>query len=210
MTDSNMPVGMRSMKNCVESSTFLQDSPLSMIRLSEKTSKSPELAAIEVTEDAIADDRLMRVTVAHLLDSIVFELGIKILWQLEHSREYPHTHNIMELFGDLRPNTRSDIGELYEHALAAIRDLSGTDANGQPTKVSDRVVFQTLPEALQQNQDVITKFKYDLEFRGKSSCLGSAIWNLDDGLIYAVPRIDRVRFPRLLYDYVEQRIGEQS
>ena len=39
MTDSEMPIGMRSMKYCVEISTYLQDTPLSMVRLPEGTSR---------------------------------------------------------------------------------------------------------------------------------------------------------------------------
>ena len=208
MTNSGMPIGMRSMKYCVEISTFLQDTPVSMIRLSEeeRTNLGPE--AVEVDEDAIADHRLMRVSVAHLLDSIVFEIGLKILWALEKGIPYRHTHDIKKLFGQLADSTRADVEELYDNALSSIRDLSGTDASGQPTRISDRVRFQTLREALQENQAIITKFKYDLEFRGKSSSLGSVIWNLDDGVVYALPPVRRGRFPRLFYDYVEQRVAE--
>ena len=208
MTNSGMPIGMRSMKYCVEISTFLQDTPVSMIRLSEeeRTNLGPE--AVEVDEDAIADHRLMRVSVAHLLDSIVFEIGLKILWALEKGIRYRHTHDIKKLFGQLADSTRADVEELYDNALSSIRDLSGADASGQPTRISDRVRFQTLQEALQENQAIITKFKYDLEFRGKSSSLGSVIWNLDDGEVYALPPVRRGRFPRLFYDYVEQRVAE--
>lgn len=209
MTDLGMPVGMRSMKYCVEISTFLQDTPVSMIRLSEEERADLEPEAIEVNEDAIADHRLMRVSVAHLLDSIVFEIGVKILWALEKSIDYNHTHDIRKLFGQLADRTRADIEELYDNALPSIRDLSGTDASGQPTRVSDRVRFQTLQEALQENQAIITNFKYDLEFRGKSSSLGSVIWNLDDGVVYALPPVRRDRFPRLLCDYVEKRVGKR-
>lgn len=210
MTSTEMPIGMRSMKYCVEISTFLQDAPVTMLRLPKKIGEGQQFGSIELDDDAFADHRLMRVCVAHLLDSIVFEIGIKVLWELEMGTEYPYTHDIQHLFCELLPSTQTDVEEMYDAALPSIRDLSGTDANGQPTSVSDRVEFQTLLDALHENQDVIKKFKYDLEFRGKSSSLGSVIWNRDEGTVYALPPVARGRFPQLFSEYVERRVDEQN
>ena len=79
-----------SMRYCYEMSNYLLTAPVPV---------SADVAddASEV-EAAIDEHRYKCAAVSYLLNTIVFEIGIKILWEIDIGSKPPNTHNIAKLF----------------------------------------------------------------------------------------------------------------
>ena len=146
----------------------------------------------------------MEKNIAHMLNAIVLEIAIKVIWEIDNNRDCRFTHNIRELYEELADNSKRDISEIYEKKSALLAALEGTGRQGQRIRLGDLVEFQSLQDALEANADTMRNFKYDGEYNGKSSTMGSAIWN--DGLLYTMPPLNEERIPEALYRYTLGRL----
>ena len=147
--------------------------------------------------------RLQRKEVCHFLYAIVFELAIKIIWETDKGKECRRTHNILDLYKELSLKKQSPIKDLYDNQVSIIKNREG-ERGGKKIRFKDLADFQSLDEALKSNQDTITNFKYDGQFRGKSSVMGSVIWN-NKG-IWTLPE-GFVVFPKKLLKYARELSG---
>ena len=141
----------------------------------------------------------------HMLYAIVFEISIKIIWELDNNNECRFTHNISELFDELSYDSQQCLGNIFDEKSTAIAQLQGTDKRGNPVRIGDLVELQSLREALEANEDVMKNFKYETRYNGKSSVMGSVIWS--DELVWILPQIVE-RLPEALYLYVVDRVTE--
>ena len=101
----------------------------------------------------------------------MFELAIKIIWSIDVGEECGKTHDILSLYKELSTEKQLLIKNLYDSQLSVL-NVEGTGQDGSSIRVENLVDFQTLEEALESNKDTITNFKYDGQFRGKSSAIG--------------------------------------
>ena len=150
--------------------------------------------------------RLQRKVVCHSLYAIVFELAIKIIWETDKGKECRRTHNILDLYKELSCEKQSQIKDLYDNQVSIIKTTEG-QRGGRRIRIKNLADFQSLDEALESNQDTITNFKYDGQFRGKSSVMGSVIWN-NKG-IWTLPK-GLVVFPKELLKYARELAVEVS
>lgn len=188
---------MESMRSCLEAARHLDDCPVDPIKVSQMT--SPDI--IQETKDR---HRLSRKHIAHMLNAVVLEIAIKVIWELDHDEECRHIHNIDTLYDELDEESRRELKEIYDEKSAALAGLEGTNKKGQRIRLEDLVQFQSLQDALVANEYTMKHFKYDGGFNGKSSAMGSVIW--DKGTLWTIPPLDQMRFPEALYRYVDNRV----
>ena len=142
---------------------------------------------------------------SHMLYAIVFELSIKVIWELDHNEDCRFTHNIGALYNELAPVSKDRIREIFGEKLTALAGLQGTNRKGERVIIGELVELQSLRDALEANEDTMKNFKYDTKFRGKSSVLGSMIWT--DELYYVLPSLDD-NFIDALFRYTVDRVTE--
>ena len=178
---------------------FLDSANLLERTLNFVIAESPEEA-----ESKLDDTRYGRKVVAHCLYAIVFELSIKIIWDIEKDESAPHHHNISRLYKDLSPDAQQEILNIYKTQVNNIEHII-SQCNGQIDSegktVNIELKLQSLNEALKANEQTITDFKYGGQFNGKSSALCSVMWT--DDLIYALPQgiANAIIFPKTLLEY---------
>ena len=192
---------VESMRSCLEAAIHLDECPAYPVNVSAMTSPS-------VVEEAKVRHMLSRKNIAHMLNAVVLEISIKVIWELDNGQECRYTHNIDALYGELKENSRREIRVIYDEKLALLAGLEGTGKTGQRRRVGDLVQLQSLKEALVANEDTMKNFKYDGEFNGKSSAMGSVIW--EGNRLWTVPRLGHMRFPEAIFRYVERRLQKTN
>ena len=160
----------------------------------------PTEAKIEEAKDR---HRWSRKSVVHMLNAIIFEIAIKILWELDNEKKPKNTHDIFKLYEGLKPNSQSDLKSLYDEK---VKLLAGTEGNqgGQQVRFGDLVQFQSWEDALHANRDVMVNFKYDGIYKGKSSAMGSAVWNNET--LWMMPPIEWSQFAESICLYVKDEV----
>ena len=197
MNKNRLDARLKSIQSCMEVAKYLDDFPKHGVPIPKDASE----ADIEEIKD---NYRLSRKHVAYLLNAIVFEIAIKVIWELDKNKECRFTHDICALNGELSGDSQRELKEIYEEKTSMLAELKGTDNNGRQTKLADVVKFQSLREALLANEDTMKNFKYDGVFDGKSSSMGSVIWNKDT--LWTLPPLNQERLPEALYHYSMNRV----
>ena len=188
-----------SMRHCMETAKYLDDNP--------RHSVSVPASASEVEiEDAKDKARLSRKYISHMLNAIVLEIAVKVIWEIDNERKCRYTHNIIALYRQLSERSQEELRAIYEEKSAEIAGLEGTGKNGERITISDLVELQSLEDALMANEDTMKNFKYDGVFSEKSSTMGSMIW--DGNLLWTFPPLKRIRLPEALYSYTKDRVEE--
>ena len=154
-------------------------------------------------EESMDNHRLWRKSVVHMLNSIVFELTIKVIWELDHNQQCRYTHNISSLYSELKEKSRRELRDIYLKKSRQMATLEATDKQGNQTMLGNLVDFQSFEDALASNEDTMKNFKYDGVFKGKSSVMGSVIWNSET--IWTLPPLQNP-LPETLYYYARDRI----
>lgn len=160
--------------------------------------------SLEDAKSKLSDIVFRRKLVTHFLYAIVFELSIKIIWEIEQGKEAPYHHNIWELYDALSQPSQQKISDMYDIQVSHITNLI-TQCKGQIDSeggiVDITLDLQSLEDALQANEQTVKNFKYDGRFNGKSSVLCSLMW--DDKEIHVLPKAiaDAITFPKSLLEY---------
>ena len=157
----------------------------------------------EEIETRTDKQRIQKKKMCHFLYAVVFELAIKIIWEIEKGGKCRPTHNILELYKELSCEKQSQIRDLYDMQAAIIRTQEGRQRTGNRVSVNNLTKFQSLEEALEANYDTVTDFKYDGLFQGKSSVIGGVIWNSER--IWVFPK-RFVVFPKDLLKYARKSV----
>ena len=195
MTRERIANRLRAMRYSYEGSKYLTDTAPQVVCISDD-------AGASARESAIADHQLMCAHVAHLLNSIVFEISVKILWEIDNGSEPRHTHNVGKLFKGLSDDTKRYLTNLYEDTRTQMDQYPRDGGSGV---LGDLVSFQSLDEALVANEDTIKNFKYNGAVRGKSTLMGRLVWNLDIDTRWILPPVPIPRFVDGLHEYVNGR-----
>ena len=162
------------------------------------------LEKVFINKGASMDDQVLeRRKVCHFLYAMIFELAIKIIWEVENEKECEHHHRILEFYKELSREKQWKIKGLYNAQAALIKTQEGFQRTGKRVHVNDLTQYQSLEEALEANSDTVTNFKYEGLFRGKSSVIGGVMWNEDVELIYIFPQ-RYIIFPKLLLNYARE------
>ena len=162
--------------------------------------KSPNFARGESLEEAhssLSHAPLRKKYVIHFQYAIVFELSIKIIWEIEQGKNAPHSHNILRLYKELSLPLQQKISDMYDSQVSNMKKL----ISQIPELANLNLNLQSLEDALEVNEDIIKNFKYDGKISGKSSAFCSIVWtdNYIDVLPQAIAEI--IIFPKALFDY---------
>lgn len=168
---------------------------LDSAKLLERTTNAVIADSQEEAKAKVDDTRYDRKMTAHFLYSIVFELCIKIIWEIEHGKPPKLNHDIFSLYEELSLKSKQDISKMYDTQLTNINHIISLSKG----KLSVILPVQTLQDALKVNAEIMRDFKYDGKLTGKSSALGSIVWTSDR--IYTLPKPELIVFMDLLLDY---------
>lgn len=168
---------------------------------------SPTLVMSNSIEEAQAkkdDNALGKKFVTHFLYAMVFELSIKIIYEIEQGEAAPRHHKISILYKDLSPAAQQKISDLYDVQVSNMKKVI-SECNGRRNKggkiVNLKPDLQTLEDALEVNEQTVTNFKYDGGFNGKSSVFCSTMWTDDHILILPQLIAKTIVFPKDLLEY---------
>ena len=148
-------------------------------------------------EDVQAEQLFQKRLTCHFLAAVVFEVAIKIIWEIENQKECEHHHRILDFYTELSPERQLHIRQLYEKQLDLIRRETYTDCAGRDYFVE----FQSLEDALKANYDTVTNFKYKGGFHGKSGVIAGIMWKDDGQWIFPDKYIV---FPKEIIKYVRE------
>ena len=167
------------------------------------------LEKVFLNKGASMDDQILeRKKVCHFLYALVFELAIKIIWEIEHGKECDHHHRILDFYTELSREKQSRIRELYNAQASLIKNQEGLQRTGSRVRVNNLTEYQSLKDALEANWDTVTNFTYEGLFHGKSSVIEGVIWNEDVELIYIFPERYTI-FPKELLNYAREIVDSQ-
>ena len=153
----------------------------------------------EEAEAKKADSIYGKKMTAHFLYSVIFELCIKIIWEIEHNTTPKPNHDILSRYRELSKKTRQKIAEIYDIQVRNTKGIiSEIEANNDDFE-SQSIKLQSLEEALTSNQKTIINFKYDGKFGGKSSAFCSIMWSDNETLLVPTPKL--IVFPDFLLKY---------
>ena len=153
------------------------------------------------TQGQLDKHRIQKNIVVHMLCAMVVENTIKILWEMEHSKESEYSHNIHKIYGQLCRTTRGEIEDIYDKQTAEFSAIKGT-MNGKEVILGDIVQLASLQQALMSNETTMKNFKYDNKFEGKTSVIANAIW--DQSTIWVLPSGHKP-FAQTLFEYMQNR-----
>jgi len=104
----------------------------------------------------------------YYLQSIILELFVKIFYELDFKEQSPFTHNILNIFKQLKKDTRSLFRSKYDEARE--RKVKAFE------KVDTSVTFPPLEDVLAANEAFVKNYKYD--------AMGSKSNSSVDGIFY--------------------------
>ena len=160
--------------------------------------------SLKDAKSKLDDIALRRKLVSHFSYAVVFELSIKIIWEIEQGMAAPYHHNILCLYKKLSKESKQKISDMYNAQVDNMKKLLA-ECNGRRNRggqiVNLNPDLQSLEDALKANEQTVKNFKYDGRFNGKSSVLCSIMWT--DDRIYVLPQIiaDTIIFPKALLEY---------
>ena len=178
--------------------TFLESVQLLEGTLNQILAKSQEEA-----ESKADDTRHTRKMTAHFLYAIVFELCIKIIWEIEHNEPPKPNHDILSRYRELSKESRQAISDMYDNRVKITENIISRSNSGVTDNYGDTVnlciELQSLQDALKSNPQTMRDFKYDGKLTQKSSAFGSIMWSKDRKYLLSDPNF--IVFPEQLLAY---------
>ena len=195
MNQERLRQRMDSMRSSMEIAKYLSENPIHAVPVSPSGSED----TIEEIRDKY---RFSRMRIAYFLNAVVLEIAIKMIWELDKAKECRNTHHIYQLYKELDPISQSDLRNLFANKAQMLADV---EIEAQVSRLGELVQFQSWEDTLRANRDIMVNFKYDGKFSGKSSALGTVIWNNEDTL-WVLPPLNFMRFPEAVYLYTLNRL----
>ena len=137
--------------------------------------------------------------------ALVFEIGIKLVWELENAKECEHTHDIHRLYCELSGNSQTRIEEIYKKDRGRmekeVRKIMAKAARTWKGRINP---YCSLEEALHLNKSVVTNFKYDGQFDWKNIVFQNALFDADKETLWTLPQTHQSHFLENLFEYIEE------
>ncbi len=115
------------------------------------------------------EEALKRGVRDHFLISVILELIIKILYELDRKEKAPYSHDLIKIFDPLEPETKAFFKTAFERAKKRHQELF------KKNNIHD-VTSHPLEDVLRANEGIIKNFKYD--------AMGSKANNSADNIFY--------------------------
>lgn len=165
---------------------------------------STEVNSREKVQAKLEDTKRNIKIVTHFLYAMVFELSIKIIWEIEQGKESPYHHNTLQLYRQLSQASRQKISDMYDLQISNMEKLI-SECNGKRNRTGEivnlKMDLQSLEDALEVNEQIVKNFKYDGQLNGKSSVLCSIMWADDTMWILPQSIANTIIFPKALLEY---------
>ena len=175
----------------LERKIFMAVSILDYASVSEVLHQFP----IEKPDTKLYDFEFGKKAVIHFLYAIVIEICIKVIWEIEKNTPPKPTHDIFTRYTELSPESQQAISDIYDIQVSKTHELISR------YKIEKEIKLQSLEDALRANEQTMRDIKYDGKFNGKSSALGSVMWNEDNLYMNITSNPDAITFPRSLLNY---------
>ena len=154
-------------------------------------------------ESKADDTRYRRKMTVHFLYAVVFELCIKIIWEIEHNKPPKPNHDILSRYIELSKESQQAISDMYDNQVKITENVISRSNSGVTDNFGDTVnlciELQSLQDALKSNSQTMRDFKYDGKLTRKSSAFGSIMWSRDRIYILSDPNF--IVFPEQLLTY---------
>ena len=140
--------------------------------------------------------------------ALVFEIGIKLVWELENGRECEYTHDIKRLYGELSGKSQTRIKEIYkkdrDRMEKEVRKIASRAVRAWEGRVNP---YCSLEEALHLNKSAVINFKYDGQFDGKNIIFQNVLFDADKQTPWTLPRTHQSHFLENLFEYIEESLN---
>ncbi|MDO3386332.1 hypothetical protein QWI17_10825 [Gilvimarinus sp. SDUM040013] len=132
-------------------------------------------------EKFIRDDFFQINATCYFLNAVVFELIVKIFWEIDNGRECRHTHLLDKLYPELSDWSRAFLENQY---ITLKNEVESTlkDAKG---KSDLNITYADLESALVTNKEVVMDYKYEMKPNSSNSVFDSIVTSQD--FYYTIP-----------------------
>ena len=113
----------------------------------------------------------------YFLSSVILELFIKILYEIEFKEQAPFTHNILKIYEQLSTDTKILVRTKYDEARERREAIF--------KKVDNTVSFPPIHKLLESNEDFVKNFKYDAMASKTNSAIDGKFYDELFGFINA-------------------------
>ena len=176
---------------------FMAQSFLDMAAFLERSPDFTRAKSDKEAEARFYSTQLGKKSVTYFLYAVIFEISIKIIWEMEQGKESPHSHNIFRLYKELTPASQQKISDMYDTQVSNMKIFI--------SEISDLANYnwdlQSLEDALKINEKVLIDFKYDGKTNEKSSVFSGMLWTDDKIILIPQSLAKIVIFPETLLDY---------
>lgn len=129
----------------------------------------------------IKNDFLDINTTCYFLNSVIFELIIKILWEINHNKECTFTHDLRKLFSELSEESQKFLQQNYSQFKTQVESAIDSVTGG----VNENINYCDLDEALDINKKIVMNFKYEMTPSSKNSLFNNIVST--DKHLYTIP-----------------------
>lgn len=139
-------------------------------------------------------------TTCYFLNSVVFELIIKMLWELDKNKKCYFTHDLKKLFSELSKESQLLVVQSYSRFKSEIE----TAIKSTPEGLNANIKYCDLNEALALNETIIKDFKYEMNPSSKNSVFNNIVST--DEFFYAIPFQHCKGFFETLFSEIRNRL----
>ncbi len=146
-------------------------------------------------DEHLENDFLHINNTCYFLSAIIFELLIKIFYELENEQPCKKTHDLKEIYNELASKDKEFIKSRYE-ILSKNNELKEIEKKA-------RIVYCNLDEAIDINENIVVHFKYDSKINKKNSVFNNLVRG--HKTIFTIPNNISESFFTELLDNINRR-----
>ena len=121
-------------------------------------------------DDFLENDFFQLNSTCYFLNSVILELLIKIFWEIEKSKECPHTHSIENLYSQLSKDSQDFLSSKYtELKIQLEHKINSSSPNDLGLNYSN---FETI---LSSNKKVVMDYKYEMKPNSENSVFNNMV-----------------------------------
>ncbi|MBN7820323.1 hypothetical protein [Bowmanella yangjiangensis] len=132
-------------------------------------------------EKFIRDDFFQINATCYFLNAVVFELIVKIFWEIDNGRECRHTHLLDKLYPELSDGSRAFLENQY---ITLKNEVESTLKNAKG-KSDLNITYADLESALVTNKEVVMDYKYEMKPNSSNSVFYNIVTSQD--FYYTIP-----------------------
>lgn len=132
-------------------------------------------------EKFIRDDFFQINATCYFLNAVVFELIVKIFWEIDNGRECRYTHLLDKLYPELSDGSR----EFLENQYITLKNEVESTLKNAKGKSDLNITYADLESALVTNKKVVMDYKYEMKPNSSNSVFDNIVTSQD--FYYTIP-----------------------